>query len=246
MINSFLTALRFLTIIPLGDSRKSTELSKAMPFFPAVGFLIGLASLAVFSIAEKFLPAGAAVLVLMASPIFLSAGLHLDGFTDFCDGFFGGRGKEGILRIMKDSRIGTWGAVGLFLLLMAKFELLQDLPMRPKIFLLALSASRWSQVMFSFFLSYARPEGGLGESVAGKVSADQAVGATVFLLPVVFWVGLAGLWILAGLAAFLFLLRLFFKQKLGGVTGDVLGAGSELSELFIFLLASILVGVRHG
>ena len=233
-MNSFLTALRFLTIVPLGDSRQTGELLKTMLFFPAVGFLIGLASLGFFLIAEKFLPAHIAVLVLMASPLFLSAGLHLDGFTDFCDGFFGGRDKEGILRIMKDSRIGTWGAVGLFLLLMAKFELLQDLP------------SRWSQVIFSFFLPYARPEGGLGKSVAGKVSPGQAAGATVFLLLVVFWVGLTGLWILLGLAGFLFLMGLFFKQKLGGVTGDVLGAGSELSELFIFLLASILLGGRHG
>src|SRR3989338_1109904 len=185
-----------------------------MLFFPAVGFLIGLASLGFFLIAEKFLPAHIAVLVLMASPLFLSAGLHLDGFTDFCDGFFGGRDKEGILRIMKDSRIGTWGAVGLFLLLMAKFELLQDLPLRPQIFLLAMTASRWSQVIFSFFLPYARPEGGLGKSVAGKVSPGQAAGATVFLLLVVFWVGLTGLWILLGLAGFLFLMGLFFKQKL--------------------------------
>ena len=246
MINSFLTALRFLTIIPLGDSRKSTGLANAMPFFPAVGFLIGLASLAVFSIAEKFLPARAAVLLLMAVPVFLSAGLHVDGFTDFCDGFFGGRDKEGILRIMKDSRIGTWGALGLFLLLAAKFELLQDLLLRPKIFLLAMTASRWSQVIFSFFLPYARPEGGLGKSVAGKVSPGQTAGATVFLLLVVFWVGLTGLWILLGLAVFLFSLGLFVKRKLGGVTGDVLGAGSEVSELFIFLLASILLGGSHG
>ena len=106
-MNSFLTALRFLTIVPLGDSRQTGELLKTMLFFPAVGFLIGLASLGFFLIAEKFLPAHIAVLVLMASPLFLSAGLHLDGFTDFCDGFFGGRDKEGILRIMKDSRIGT-------------------------------------------------------------------------------------------------------------------------------------------
>ncbi len=246
MMQEFLTALRFLTIFPVGDSRKSTGLAKAMLFFPFVGFLIGLASLALFSMAEKFLPGRAAVLVLMASPIFLSAGLHLDGFTDFCDGFFGGHGRENILRIMKDSRIGTWGALGLFLLLAAKFELLQDLPLRPKVFLLAMTASRWAQGIFSFFLPYARPEGGLGESVAGKVEKNRVLGATVFLLAVVLWVGSAGILIFSGFVLFLFLLGIFFKQKLGGVTGDLLGAASELSELFIFLLASILLGGRHA
>lgn len=246
MIRNFLTALRFLTILPLGKSRPKENLNEAMVFFPLVGFLIGIASLAIFSVVQKFFPGRTAVFFLLLSPILLTGGIHLDGFADFCDGFFSGGDKPEILRIMKDPHIGTWAVLGLVLLLLAKFEFLQSLPDRGRVFLLAMTASRWAQTVFGFLLPYVRPEGGLGESVAGKLTGKQVFAASAFLLPVVLWTGMGGILTFAALLGFLILLGNFFKKKLGGMTGDLFGAVSELSELIIFIGACIFGGVSNG
>ena len=145
-----------------------------------------------------------------------------------------------MLRIMKDSRIGTWGALGIALLILSKFELLQNLPEKAGFFLLAMTASRWAQVGLSFCLPYAGSGGGLGESVALKIGSRELVGATIFLFLPVLWLRAKGLVVLGCLFAFLVLLGIFFKRKAGGLTGDMLGAASELTELFVFLSASVL------
>ena len=241
MIRDFLSAIRFLTVFPLSSdpSTKPDTLARSMLFFPAVGLLIGALSVGFFMIAQSFLPPRVAVLALLVAPILISGGLHVDGFADFCDGFFGGKDKSGILRIMKDSRIGAWGALGIALLVLIKFELLQTLPDRTVIFLLAMAASRWAQVVLSFFLPYAGSENGMGNLVAGKVLIRELSGATLFLLFAVLAAGKRGLIIFTVLLAFLFLLGLFFKNRVGGVTGDLLGAASELTEVFIFLTATL-------
>ena len=209
-----------------------------MVFFPAAGLLIGGLSLGLFRISETFFPPRIATLVLLIAPILMSGGLHVDGFADFCDGFFGGKEKSDILRIMKDSRVGAWGALGVALLVLTKFELLQTLPFKAPFFLMAMAASRWSQVLLSFYLPYAGLGGGVSEYVASKVGLREVLGATLFLIPLIFWLQKEGVFILGGLALFLFLLGFYFKKKVGGITGDLLGAASELTEVFVLLLAT--------
>ncbi len=161
----------------------------------------------------------------------------MDGFADFCDGFFGGKERTDILRIMKDSRVGAWGALGVALLTLTKFELLQALPSKAIVFLLAMAASRWAQVVLSFALPYAGLGGGMSERVANKIGLREVLSATVFLIFPVLCLGIKGFFILAGAILFLFFIGLLFKKRIGGVTGDLLGAASELTEICIFLLA---------
>lgn len=211
-----------------------------MVFFPLIGFLVALISLAVTFALGKWFPPSFSSLMLVLLPVLLTGGLHIDGFADFCDGFFGGTNKADVLRIMKDSRIGTWAAVGVTFLILGKFELLQALPNRSIFFLMAAACSRWAQVALCFYLPYAGAGGGLSEGVAGKVGFRELFGASVFVLPLFFWTRIEGCFIFGGLAVFLILLGVFFRRKIGGITGDLLGAASELSEIFIYVFAIIL------
>lgn len=235
MISNFAEAVRFLTVIPLPSKGEEENLAGAMFFFPWVGFLIGVVSLFIVQILSLDAFVRLETLGLVTFPILLSGGLHLDGFADFSDGFFGGKTKEDILRIMRDSRIGAWGAVGVVLILFWKWELLASIPGRGGAVLLSLTASRWAQVVLAYFLPYANPEGGLGKRVAKKIKIRELIGATAFLSLVVFFLRGGGVLCFIALLPFLAAIGFIFFKKVGGITGDLLGAASEMSEVFILL-----------
>ncbi len=241
MFAELIEAVRFLTIFPLPSSRKNppAALARSMFFFPLVGALIGGICLVLFLAARSFFPPSIAVLGLLIVSTVTTGGLHLDGFGDFCDGFFGAGERTEILRIMKDSRIGAFGAAGVTLLLLSKFELLQViLPHQGGFFLLSLAAARWAQVVLSFFLPYAGSQNGIGSLAAGEVGIRELSGATFFLVLAVLAFGKRGLIIFAALPVFLFLLGYLFKKRIGGITGDLLGAASELTEIFVLVSAA--------
>lgn len=239
-MRDFVNAVRFLTVVPLpaDPSYREDDLPRAMFYFPAAGLLIAAASYGVFMLAESFFPANIAALVLLIAPVLITGGLHVDGFADFCDGFFGGRGKDDILRIMKDSRVGAWGALGVALLMITKFELLKTLPYGAAAYFLALAASRWAQVFLSVFLKYAGAGGGIGERVAQRTGRRELLGASVFVMLPALWFPVQGLLILALLVPFIAGLGTYFKKKVGGMTGDLYGAAGELTEIFVLLAAA--------
>ena len=240
MISYFLEAVRFLTILPLPHSGKKQDLARAMFFFPFVGFLIGILSLVLTQILSLHVFIRLETLGLVTFPILLAGGLHVDGFADFCDGFFAGKNKEAILQIMRDSRIGVWGALGTALLLFWKWELLASFSGRSEALLLALTASRWAQVVLAYFLPYAHPSGGLGEGVAKKVKIRELTGATAFLALLIFFLGAKGLICFMALLPFLAGIGFLFWKRLGGVTGDLLGAASEMTEVFVFFILFLI------
>ncbi len=242
-MNDFLNAVRFLTILPVPpDPRPQPgSLARAMVYFPLAGLLIAVISYGVFILAGTFLPHSIALLALLISPVVISGGLHMDGLADFCDGFFGGREKSSVLRIMKDSRIGAFGALGLVFAVLSKYELLKVGGSYAPVFFLAMTASRGAQVALSFFLPYAGESEGLGSQTAGKVSRGTLLGASVFMiLPALFFLK-ESFFILLLLAPALFTLGFYFKKRVGGVTGDLLGAASELTEIFVFLVTAAMV-----
>lgn len=239
MISDFFCALGFLTIFPSPQSKggvKEGDLARSMFFFPLIGILIGVLSLLVVEL-FSFSPFGRIkALALVTLPILFSGGLHVDGFSDFCDGFFSGKNKEEILRIMRDSRIGVWGASGVVLLLFWKWELLATFPNRATPFLLSLTASRWAQVALAYFLPYANPVGGLGQTVAKKVGIRELAGATGFLSVLIFSTGGVGVICFLALLPFLAGVGFLFWKRVQGITGDLLGAASEATEVFVFLI----------
>lgn len=235
------TALGFLTIFPLAANREVSEaqLGRSMGLFPVVGLLLGLGLVVLDWLLGGLLPRAVLDCLLLLILIVMTGALHLDGMADMVDGLAGGRDRDGILRIMKDSRVGAIGVVALVMILLLKYLSLVSLPSEAKSAALVLMpcAGRWVQVVLAAFCRYVRSEGGTGRSFVDQVGERESLLATgTLLLAALVLFGMQGVFLvfLLGLAAML--LMRFFQARLGGVTGDVLGAAAELIEVLTLIL----------
>ena len=234
----FFGALRFFTRcpVPAWVEHSSAALDRAARYFPLIGLLVGALAALVFSLTSFFWPKTLAVLASMAATIYLTGAFHEDGWSDMVDGFGGGGEKAQILQIMKDSRIGSFGAVALVLLLLAKFCALIELERAtlPLALLAGHALSRFCAATLLRGLDYVRDEGkskplatriGWGELLLAGAPAFVAL---LFLPPLQALLGGAG----AAMAT-LWLARQF-KRRIGGYTGDCLGATQQLSEVAFY------------
>ena len=244
-MKDLLQALSFLTILPVGrlPLPEDKGLSRSMAFFPSAGLLIGLL-LAVAYLLLSFLFSKSLVLWLTLGYLaFLTRGLHFDGFSDTIDGFAAGGPKEKILEVMRDSRIGAFGVVGLILLIGAKYFALDQIvgPSIPRSLILMTVMGRSSMVWVCYRSPYARPGGGLAKPFVENLTAREIVlsSASALGIGLLLW-GLEGALVFFGIGLFSYTFRLFFLKKLNGVTGDILGAANELSELLCLILLIIL------
>jgi adenosylcobinamide-GDP ribazoletransferase len=244
MISSFALALSFLTVlrVPLLPVRLASpaELAASFACFPIVGAILGgLWATFALSLRPVFPPALVAGLLTLMMAL-VTRGLHLDGLADLADGVGGGYTAEKRLEIMKDSRIGTFGAVALILILTIKIAALQTLVQTNqwRILLLVPLLSRLGMVLTAYRSAYPRPEGGLGKSFCEQLSLGHllaALGLAAIAGAVI--APLLGGFLLAALVAQVVLLRVLAKRWLGGITGDVLGACNEISEALLLTLA---------
>ncbi len=237
----FRLAGAFLTVLPVarGLEMPPERLGRSMAFFPAVGLVIGLALLVLDWALGVFLPRAVLDCLLILVLVVATGALHLDGIADLVDGLAGGKDREGVLRIMKDSRVGAVGAVGLVMVLLLKYLSLVNVPLEHKsaALLFMPATGRWIQVVLAAYCPYIRPGGGTGSAFVDNVGGRETLLASVTLLAAaVICFGVTGFFILVvlGLAA-LALIR-YFEKRLGGVTGDVLGASTEIVEVFTLLL----------
>ncbi len=242
----FRLAGAFLTVFPLGSKLDFTaeRLGRSMGLFPAVGLTLGLLLVVCNWLLTPLLPRAVVDCLLMLLLILATGALHLDGVADLLDGLAGSRDREGSLRIMKDSRVGAIGAVGLVMVLLLKFLSLYHLPLVHKnaALLLMPAAGRWCQVFLASCSSYIRSEGGTGAAFVDNVGQPELLRASLTLLLaalVLFtFKGLIFIGLLLLLAA---LLRHYFERRLGGVTGDVLGASTEITEVLSLLVILVLI-----
>ena len=245
--SSLAAALRFLTLLPLPGRVGSSEeaLAHAAPFFPLVGLLLGCIAAPAAHILFLLLPPLPAAVLLTFLLLSFSGGLHLDGLADTADGFFSARSPERMLEIMKDPNIGTMGAAALILLLLLKTSCLAALPadkLLAAAFLMPV-AGRTAILLLMALLPYAR-EGGLGSlfAVYFNSSAGWLASSGGFLL--LTWaayaaIGPSGLIVVLTVLLLTFLFALLCRCKIGGATGDTLGAACELAEAaaaFAFVL----------
>jgi adenosylcobinamide-GDP ribazoletransferase len=247
-VRSLLVAAAFLTRIPIPIDATASDVRTATRWFPAVGAAlgasVGLLSASFSSIELPPLVNATLVVSLVAG---VTGAIHLDGLADTADGFGGGRTKDDVLRIMRDPRLGSFGAVALILVLALKVSALAALIERHASVVLvmaALTLSRWTVVALGSWLPYARPEGGLGQAATGPgqwtgvlIATGTAVAvsfATAGMSAVVLWVAALAATVAVGATA---------SARIGGVTGDVFGAVVEISETAI-LVAGLLV--RRG
>lgn len=233
-------ALTFLTILPwrgLGQVGPQ-DLARSMFWFPWVGALLGLGFWAGLAGLRLIFPPAAAAALVLALTVLATRGLHLDGLADTMDGLGGGKSPQERLAIMKDSRLGAFGAVSLFLALLLKFAFFlawTEKGPAPALILYP-ALSRWGMVFLAYLSPYARPEGGLGQAMTTGVTTRVLAGATLgaAVLALLTFKG-CGLLLLAVAAAAVWLLSIYFQKKLGGVTGDVLGAANEVLEILVLM-----------
>ncbi|HZK40451.1 MAG TPA: adenosylcobinamide-GDP ribazoletransferase [Atribacterota bacterium] len=248
-------AIRFLTIFPIAsfplsnNSKQDEEtleenFANSMAFFPLAGMLIGI-SLVVLRRIFYYLPVSPLIgdtLVLIVW-IWLSGGLHLDGFADSVDGFSGGHDKEGILKIMKDSATGAKGVVALVSLLLLKFVLLVEMPLLLKdaALFFAPVIGRWSMVIAAFLGKPARLKNSMGKLFMDYIGWREVVFASLTMAVV--GILLFKLYFLPFLIIAMGIVLLILKycqHKIEGISGDVLGAINEIVEVSILLVIYLL------
>ena len=238
MYRSLATAIRTLTVCPM-PGKDASRLESALYFFPLVGFGLGwilYRTAILFGTGPQARwPEGTAVL-LTALGLAMTRGLHLDGLSDWADGFWGGRDREHTLTIMKDSRIGSFGAAALVVALLAKWACFAELiRLGAQTWIVtAMVVSRTTQVALAATQPYARAEDGTGGPFIRQARIRHFLAALGLASGLLFlWHGSDWRWIPA-LALGWILARVFGLwcwHKIRGVTGDLLGAVSELSEI---------------
>ncbi len=251
-----LTALIFFTRIPCSRWVENPQnyLKDTSRYFPLVGWIVGGAAGLVFWGAQQLWPGPVAAILCLIASVLLTGALHEDGFMDVCDGFGGGWTKERILDIMKDSRIGAFGVLGIGLLLMLKVATLLSLPASivPMALFAGHSVSRFASISLLYTYDYVRQD---ETSKAGPVVRKMTLAEWFFaafwgLTPVVIWAG----WSAARLQILLTLICLalvwlarremgrYFFHKIGGYTGDCLGAVQQVTEVVFYLVAAGFLG----
>jgi adenosylcobinamide-GDP ribazoletransferase len=242
---TFPLALTFLTVFPwppLGPVT-SQDLARSLFWFPWVGALLGLAFGAAGFILIRLVPSAAAAALLLVFTVVITRGLHLDGLADTVDGLGCGSTPEARLTIMKDSRLGAFGAMALVLVLLLKFSFFLVLfdQGRERTLVLFPIISRWGMVFLAGLAPYARPGGGLGRAMTEGASPQLLAGSTISALLLSFLAGgYAGTALLFLAALVVAGLSHYFRRRLGGVTGDVYGAVNELLEIFVLGITIVL------
>ena len=237
----FFGAIRFFTRLPVPAwvGHSAEALNRSARYFPAVGLLVGALGALVYLGAAYFWPPAVAVLLSMAATIYATGAFHEDGLSDTVDGLGGGWEKLRILEIMKDSRVGSYGVVAMWLALSGKFVLLlnMDAALLPVVLLAGHAVSRFCSTVLLATLDYVREDLlSKAKPLATKLSLGEmsiALGFTLLglaMLPP--FKALSGV-LLAALATVWLALK--FKRWLGGYTGDCLGATQQVSELALYL-----------
>jgi len=240
ILGRLFSALAFLTVVPIPESMKSKKEGAMFAAYPAAGLLIGALLSLIYLAATLVFPPSIAAVVLIAASLLLTGALHLDGLADCADAFYGKRTRSATLRILKDPRIGTMGGAVISLSLLTRFAALSSLP---SLFIIAglpviTMFSRTAVVLAMRVLPYVRTGSGI---LPGRLSlrpglillAVIVTAAAIILLPIPLLVAslvLAVFW------------RVSWK-RIGGCTGDVLGASIEIAEIAALVA---LVAVPQG
>ncbi len=240
-LNIFLTAVIFLTRLPVSGwvSFKPDYLNKSTVYFPLVGLIVGALGLGMYFLTSSLFSNQIAILSAMLATVLLTGAFHEDGLADTCDGFGGSYDAEKVMTIMKDSRLGTYGVLGIWFLMTFKFLILLELhTINPllfiKAFLVGHVLGRYSSIVLIFRYPY------VGSSQSSKPIADNLSGLN-FGLASIFAVGFSLILLqemiilpLSLAAVLIWTAGRYFSKRIGGITGDTLGAANQIVEVSVF------------
>ncbi|MEA5004215.1 MAG: adenosylcobinamide-GDP ribazoletransferase [Christensenella sp.] len=245
-MKKFGLAIQTMTRLPLKKQFDVTcqDYADSVAWFPATSLMAGAVMLAVYQlILLTGIPYLPAFLCVMAGIMF-TGGLHIDGFADVCDAFFAGKTKERTLEILKDSRMGTYGVLGIVFIVVAKTFLIADLnPDRVLWVLLATPLCGKIPLVFCAKLSRYPRQDGMAKCIIENLKIDTALIAIIICSVAVFLVGgfAAGSIAVACMIAIGAVMYFISEKKIDGATGDVLGACNELGEIVFLLVMAVML-----
>lgn len=242
MINRYFAAQMFLTRLPCPTNSQwsENELAASTPYFPAVGIVIGAIASVAWFIGYTGWGPGLAAVFAVAAAILTTGAFHEDGLADSADGIGGAFEIEKKLAIMRDSRIGTYGSAALILVIAAKILVLATVEPTAVVGMLITAhvVARWTSLPLIYNNIYVR-EQCTGKPFAATVTMQRLLAATAFTLVCVLVCVQFKLLIVVPVVVLALLgSQWYLRRKLGGITGDVLGAVNSLSELIVYLALS--------
>jgi adenosylcobinamide-GDP ribazoletransferase len=248
-LRALAAAFTFMTRVPLGAlaSHDPADLPASATYFPVVGLAVGLVGGAAYALAIRLWPVPLAIVLSMCATVLMTGAFHEDALADAFDGFGGGWSREQVLAIMKDSRVGSYALVGVALTLATKFAALDTIASAGaaldvvRALVVAHVLARWSSLVLIRRYPYLRPAADAERASAGRpfvagVTTTQLVVATMITLLIldlaIGWLALAplvvGVLVTAGAGW-------YFHRRLGGITGDALGAANQIVEVCVYL-----------
>ena len=239
-------SLLFYTRIPVGHVEYHEErMGESFRYFPLLGAIVGAVMAGIYALAGYYLPNAVAAVMSVIVGLVVTGGMHEDGLSDYCDAFGGYHDRDTTLRIMKDSSTGVYGILGLVMLLMSRVVLLSYIPYETAIGTIVAMAvvARWMPILVMRLSTYARKS-----DEASKATHLRQVVTTKTLLIAAVWALLALLllpWQAAVVAPVLMigqslLIMRISNKRIGGHTGDVLGAIECLAELMLLLVTLVV------
>ena len=238
----YLIAVQFLTIIPLPfDTRcQKEDLGRATACFPLVGLTIGGLLVALNWLMEPWLNRSLTAALLITALAAISGALHLDGLADVCDGLAARGNRERFLAVMKDSNVGAVGAVGLVLGLLLKWQALTAVPagITWQALLLFPTLGRCAQVLVMAGAKHARQDGLGAAFIQGMATRHLLVALCITVAACLLLLPVKGLIALTGVFAATLIIKGYFQNRLGGLTGDIIGCSCELAEILALIVLS--------
>ncbi|MBM3743434.1 MAG: adenosylcobinamide-GDP ribazoletransferase [Actinobacteria bacterium] len=244
MLNDLKVALAFLTRIPINHGPQ-ISLRRSAALFPLIGVFIGLTGGLVFYLSSAILPPLVSASISILVTVAITGAFHLDGLADICDGLIGGWYREERLKILKDSRHGTYGVAAISLQLILQVCLLSALSPRDGLFTLIVLHTL-SRVVPIFLMLFPATSGhdGMGASVSREIGArEPLVGSLITVLLIAPIMGLNFLLLSVILFLTLSIFALWVIRKIGGMVGDAFGAGEQISETMILVFFVAQFGI---
>ena len=238
IVSQLRLAANFLTIVPIGPGRvDNAVVAASFRWFPLVGFVLGAIFAAEDSLLLMVFPAMLRSAIVILTMVVVTGAVHLDALADTADALGAGRNRDRAMDILRDSRIGSFGAAAVCLSLALKIFALGSLhePYRILALFVAPGLSRWAMVAVAVGVPYLRPEGGAGATLLQRDNSSMMVASLITAALVTVTLAPRALVSAAVAIAVVLAARWFYSRWLGGVTGDLIGACGEIVEIAVLV-----------
>lgn len=247
IVCNFLLMIQFLTRIPVNISLpcEKDNFRRASIFFPVIGLVVGGIQWGVYKLLENIIPIDAVIIIILIVGVIVTGAIHIDGLGDTCDGFFAFKGSDRIIEIMKDSRIGTYACIAMVMDLLLKYTLFSFIVPKFSVAIIAAPMISRCSVLFLGFKGKTAKSTGTGNFFIGNVGVVQFIIGLVITLGVLALLMTPRYIVILLIAALTlsFAFNLFCEKRIGGLTGDTLGANNELVEILTLILISVILKI---